>query len=107
MLLYVEDTLFYHNTTIRYIRTYMVYIYIRRTNNKGFLLVVAIILDVKPSSNINPFLSGSFNFKIKLEVAALAVVLIAQTGRLMPARNTPACPIVSRNFLFVLFFTIL
>ena len=23
MLLYVEDTLFYHNTTIRYIRTYM------------------------------------------------------------------------------------
>lgn len=38
MLLYVEDTLFYHNTTIKYIRTYMVYIYIRRTNNKGFLI---------------------------------------------------------------------
>lgn len=39
MLLYVEDTLFYHNTTIKYIRTYMVYIYIRRTNNKGFLYI--------------------------------------------------------------------
>ena len=39
------------------------------------------------------------------EVAALAEVFIAQTGRLAPARKTPADPIDFKNSLFDLFFT--
>jgi len=53
---------------------------------------------------LSPLLSGLSNLYDKPEVAAVAEVLIAQTGRLAPARKTPADPIDFKNSLFDLFF---
>jgi hypothetical protein len=53
---------------------------------------------------LSPLLSGLSNLYDKPEVAAVAEVLIAQTGRLAPARKTPAEPIDFKNFLLDLFF---